>query len=78
MDVLREIFEEGYDPGSETVKSFFQTLSEDEICATLLLLACQKCGNEQVRVSTTFWSVSLFRFCFEQKRIILLPIDLHL
>ncbi|XP_065211453.1 nuclear pore complex protein Nup155 isoform X2 [Planococcus citri] len=48
VDVVREILEEGHDPGSEAVRCFFQTLSEDEICATLLLLACQKTGNEQI------------------------------
>ena len=47
VDVIREILEEGHDPGSDTVRAFFQTMTEDEICATLLLLACQKTGTEQ-------------------------------
>lgn len=46
--MLRELLEEGHDPGSDVVKYFFQTITEDEICATLLLLACLKSGNEQV------------------------------
>lgn len=58
--MIREIFEEGHDPGSEIVRTYFQTMTEDEICASLLLLACQRSGNEQV-------IQSYYIYCFLMK-----------
>lgn len=51
VDVLDKLLQQSQGPESDTVKAFFQSQTDDQACATCLLLACdQSAHNTQVCV----------------------------
>lgn len=51
VDVLAQLLLQYQGPDSEGVKSYFQSQTEDQACATCLLIACdQSASNTQVNV----------------------------